>query len=91
MQTAFEVGDNSRDRKYFIIKSFILHRALDIHLIRYCSILLVSEGMKYSDLLRAGRSGDRVPVKAKFSSYVQTSYGAHQASCEIGTGYLSWG
>jgi hypothetical protein len=34
--------------------------------------------------LRAGRSGDRMPVQARFSAPVQT--GAHPASCTVGTG-----
>ena len=36
--------------------------------------------------LRAGRSGDRVPVEARFSAPVQTGPGAHPASCTMGTG-----
>ena len=45
--------------------------------------------------LRAGRSGDRIPVEARFSAPVQearfsapvqTSPGAHPASCTLGTG-----
>jgi hypothetical protein len=45
----------------------------------------------YNDLLRAGRSGDRITVKAKFSAPVQTGPGAHPASCTMGTGFLSGG
>jgi hypothetical protein len=38
------------------------------------------------DWLRAGRSGDRIPVGARFFAHVQTGPGAHPASCIIGTG-----
>jgi hypothetical protein len=41
---------------------------------------------RYSDWLRAGRSGDRIPVGARFSALVQTGPGAHPASCIMGTG-----
>jgi hypothetical protein len=41
---------------------------------------------RYSDLLQSGRSGDRIPVGARFSAPVQTGRGAHPASCTMGTG-----
>jgi hypothetical protein len=41
---------------------------------------------RYSDWLRAGRSGDRIPVGARFFAAVQTGTGAHPASCTMGTG-----
>ena len=36
--------------------------------------------------LRAGRSGVRIPVGARFSALVQTGPGAHPPSCTMGTG-----
>jgi hypothetical protein len=39
-----------------------------------------------STRLRAGRSGDRIPVGASFFASVQTGPGAHPASCTLGIG-----
>jgi hypothetical protein len=39
----------------------------------------------YNDWLIAGRSGDLIPVGARFSAPVQTGPGAHPASCTMGT------
>ena len=44
------------------------------------------ERSRYRDSLRVGRSGDRVPVGARFSALIQTGPGAHPASCTMGTG-----
>jgi hypothetical protein len=44
---------------------------------------------RYSDWIRTGRSGDRIPVVARFSAPVQAGPGAHPASCAMGTGYFS--
>jgi hypothetical protein len=41
--------------------------------------------------VRAGRSGDRIPVRARFSLPVQTGPGAHPTSCTVDAGSFSQG
>ena len=46
---------------------------------------------RYSDSLRARRSGDRISMEARLSALVQTGPRDHPAFCTKGTGSLSWG
>ena len=41
-------------------------------------------GIKYSDTLRTGRSGDGIPVWTNLSAPVKTGPGAHRGSCTMG-------
>jgi len=45
----------------------------------------MGERSRYSDTLRDGLSGDRIPVGAIFSEPVLTGFGVHLASCIMGT------
>jgi hypothetical protein len=42
--------------------------------------------LHHYQMLRAGRSGDRIPVEARFSATVQTGSEAQPASYTMGTG-----
>jgi hypothetical protein len=53
--------------------------------------LLVPSSRVFGLLLWAGRSGDRISVRARFSAPVHTGAGAHPASYTMGTGSLSRG
>ena len=52
-----------------------------IRLTEFWAILCI-----FNDWLRAGRSGGRMPVAARFSATVQTGPGAHPSSCTMVTG-----
>jgi hypothetical protein len=77
----------------------ILHNGVFLHhslYFRISSFELIAflnrkNGSQYSDSLLAGRSGDRIPVEARFFVPVQTGPGAHPALCTMGTGSLARG
>jgi len=52
----------------------------------FCLMFVFCMSNIISDWLRAGRSGDRIPVEARFSAPIQTVSGAHPASFTMGTG-----
>jgi len=48
--------------------------------------MLPRSSVAIANWLRAGRSGDRIPMRARFSAPVHTGSGTHTASCTMGTG-----
>ena len=60
-------------------------------LVLCCTLCGPRQLSRCSDQLRAGLSGDRIPVGARFSAPVQTGSGVQPASYTMGTESLSWG
>jgi hypothetical protein len=51
----------------------------------------INECSRYSESLLTGRSGDRIPIGARFSSSALAGPRSHPVSCTSGTGFLSRG
>ena len=59
-----------------------------VYMIRKPPIGLGSSVGSCSDSLRAGRSGDRIPMEARLFALVNNNTEADPASCTMGTGSL---
>ena len=57
----------------------------------YSFLLWAGIAQSYSNSLRSGRSGDRMPVRARFTAHVQTGPGAYPASYTMVTGSFPGG
>ena len=68
---------NNANKNYIRVKNFVIGSHIEFCRPRQLSL--------YSDSLRAGRSGDRIPVSARFSAPVQTCPGANSSSYTMGT------
>jgi hypothetical protein len=72
------------------LQTDIFNNKIDIpHCVTYmknpCPNYIYLHSKSDSDWLRAGRSGDRFPVGARFSSPVQIGPGTHPTSCTMST------
>jgi hypothetical protein len=96
MHTAvlFKITTNFKGSYLLLCHSFdefILH----FHITGLFCVLVIYVGRDsafgISTALRAGRSGDRIPVGARFSAPAQTGRGAHPTFYTMGTGFFPGG
>ena len=60
------------------------------YLVIYASLDMPGQRSRYNHSLRAGESGDRIPVREIFRSHPGRPWGPI-VSCKMGNGFLSWG
>ena len=77
-------------RRYISTAMFFIITAINPEILHIYGLFNEVSGPGYSsDSLRAGRSGDRIPVGTRFYVPVQTGPGAHLTTCTKGAGPLS--
>jgi hypothetical protein len=83
------------NRVNFSVSLALICAQRDVSFISYgdmsVCVTLIFQSTDFPDWIRAGRSGDRIPVGARFFAHVQTGPGAHPAFCTMGTGSFPGG
>jgi len=80
----FQTGSSLMKRK--CTNDEIKHRIMPRCLVDLLLLFVPEWLSRYNDSLRVGRSGDRIPVEARFPASLHTCPGTHPASCTMGNG-----